>query len=132
MNIALFLCLNSLTVTKNSFKTSYTCSHMYARMLSCFSSVRLFVILWTPQAPLFMGFSRQEYSSGLPCPLPGDLPDPGINLCLLNLSPALAGGFFTTSATWEAQPYLYIVQTGKVLVIFLLFPTVSWSFTHLG
>ena len=49
-----------------------------------------------------MGFSRQEYWSGLPCPPPGDLPDPGIEpVCLT--SPALAGRFFTTSATyWEA------------------------------
>jgi len=39
-----------------------------------------------------MGFQRQEYSSGLPFPSPGDLPDPGIK----SLSPALAGGFFTT------------------------------------
>ena len=39
------------------------------------------------------GFSRQEYWSGLPCPPPGDLPNPGIEL----VSPALAGGFFTTS-----------------------------------
>ena len=49
-------------------------------VLSCFSGVRLFVILWTVarQTPLSMGFSRQEYLSGLPCPPPGDLPDPGI------------------------------------------------------
>ena len=42
--------------------------------------VRLFEIAWTVahQAPLSMGFSRQEYWSGLPCPPPGDLPDPGI------------------------------------------------------
>ena len=47
---------------------------------SCFSGVRLFVILWTVarQAPLSMGFSRQEYLSGLPCPPPGDLSDSGI------------------------------------------------------
>ena len=37
------------------------------------------------QAPLSMGFSRQEYWSGLPCPSPGDLPDPGSNLYLLHL-----------------------------------------------
>ena len=49
-----------------------------------------------------MGFSRQEYWSGSPFPPPGDLPDPGIELPSLT-SPALAGGFFTTSATWEAQ-----------------------------
>ena len=42
------------------------------------------------QAPLSMGFSRQEYWSGLPCPPPGDLPDPGIEPA----SPSLAGGFF--------------------------------------
>ena len=78
INIALFLCLNSLTVTKNSFKTSYICSHMNAWMLSHFSSVRVFAILWTPQAPLFVGFSRQEYWSGLPFPPSGDLPDPGV------------------------------------------------------
>ena len=49
-----------------------------------------------------MGFSRHEYWSGLPCPPPGDLTDPGIGPKSL-VSPALAGGFFTTSATWEAQ-----------------------------
>ena len=54
------------------------------------------------QAPLSMGFSRQEYWSGLPCPAPGDLPDPGIKPVSL-VSPALAGGFFTTSATWETH-----------------------------
>ena len=44
-------------------------------MLSCFSNVQLFATLWTVacQAPLSMGFSRQEYWSGLPCPTPGDL-----------------------------------------------------------
>ena len=47
------------------------------------------------------GFSRQEYWSGLLCPPPGDLPDPGIEHASL-LSPALVGGFFNTSATWEA------------------------------
>ena len=51
------------------------------------------------QAPLSMGFSRQEYWSGLPCPPPGDPPHPGMD----RVSPALAGGFFTASATWEAQ-----------------------------
>ena len=49
-------------------------------MLSHFSHVRLWATLCTAacQAPLSMGFSKQEYWSGLPCPLPGDLPDPGI------------------------------------------------------
>ena len=53
-----------------------------------------------------MGFSMQEYYSGLPCPPPGDIPDPGIKLASLT-SPALARKFFTTSATWEAQKTMY-------------------------
>ena len=72
---------------------------------SClFSRVRLFAAPWTAahQAPPSMGFSRQEYWSGLPGPPPGHLPNPGIKPMSL-MSPALAGGFFTTSATWEAQ-----------------------------
>ena len=60
--------------------------------------------LWTVahQAPLSMGFSRQEYWSGLPCPPPGYLYDPGIKPASF-MSPALAGGFFTTSTTWEVE-----------------------------
>jgi len=54
------------------------------------------------QAPLSMGFSRQEYWSGLACPPPEGLPDPGIELASLT-SPASAGEFFTSSATWEAK-----------------------------
>ena len=72
-------------------------------MLSCFSCVQLFVTPWTVArpAPLSMGFSRQEYWSGLPCPPPGDLPAPGKEPVSLT-SPALAGRFFTTSNTGEA------------------------------
>ena len=73
-------------------------------MISCFSNVRLFVTLCTVahQAPLSKGFSRQEYWNGLPCPPPGDLPDPRFKSTSL-ISSALAGRFFTTSATWESQ-----------------------------
>ena len=69
-------------------------------LLSHFSPGQLFVTLWTAacQAPLSMGFSRQEYWSGLPCPPPADLPDPGIEPPSLR-SRALAGGFFTTITT---------------------------------
>ena len=69
-----------------------------------FNHVRLFATLWTiaHQAPLSMGFSRQECWSGLPGPPPGDLPDSGIEPTSL-MSPALAGGFLTASATWEAD-----------------------------
>ena len=53
-------------------------------------------------APLSMGFSRQEYWNSLPFLPLGDLPDPEIEPMSLS-SPALAGGFFTTSAIWEAH-----------------------------
>lgn len=53
-----------------------------------------------PQAPLSMGFSWQEYWSGMPFPPPGDIPDPGITSASLT-SPALASRCFTTGATWE-------------------------------
>ena len=52
-------------------------------------------------ATLCLGFSRQEYWSGLPFPSSGDLPDPGIQPASV-ASPALADEFFTSSATWEA------------------------------
>ena len=85
---------------------SSSCIHLCVLVTSC---VRLFATLWTVarQAPLsigFSGFSRQEYWSGLPSSPPGDLPNPGIEPESL-VSPALAGRFFTSSATWEA---LYI------------------------
>ena len=64
-------------------------------MLTRFWSVWLCVTPWTRahEAPLSKGFSRQECWSGLPCPLPEDLPDPGIEPPFLT-SPALAGGLF--------------------------------------
>ena len=75
---------------------------VYVCVCCCFSPIRLFVTPWTVvcQAPLSLEFSRKEYWSGLPCPSPGDLPNPGMEPTSL-MSPALAGGFFTTSATWE-------------------------------
>ena len=96
---------------------------MIAKLLQ---SVRLFVTLWTLacQAPLSMGFSRQEYWSGLPRPPPGDVPDPGIEPVSL-MSPALADRFFTTSTTHEAQIEFIqlnnVQRKEKVKKSFLLF-----------
>ena len=72
------------------------------------SRVWLFAAPWTVacQAPLSVEFCRQEYWSGLPLPTPEDLPDPGIEPSSLK-SPALVGGFFITSATWEAPSVSY-------------------------
>ena len=58
-------------------------------------------------APLSMGFPRQEYWSGLPFPVQGDLPNPGIAPMSL-ASPTLAGGFFTTSAIWGTSKNIHI------------------------
>ena len=76
----------------------------YVCMGSRFSRVQLLVTPWTVarQVPLSMGFSRQEYCSGLPFPPPGDLPDPEIKPVSL-VSPALAGGFFTTEPPGKAH-----------------------------
>ena len=75
-----------------------------ACVLSRFRHVRLFVTPWivAHQAPLSMGFSRQEYWSGFAMPSSKGSSCPGIKPASLK-SPALAGGFFTTSATWKAN-----------------------------
>ena len=89
----------------NSVPNNGIVTHHWSRHYLCVQSlgcVWLFATPWTVarQAPLSMGFSRQEYWSGLPCPSPGDLPDPGMEPRSL-ASPALAGKFFTARATWE-------------------------------
>ena len=63
--------------------------HCVCMLISLFSHVQLFMMLWTlaHQAPQSMGFSRQEYWSRLPCSPPGDIPDPGIKPASL-MSPA--------------------------------------------
>ena len=83
---------------------SWKLKYLLACVLSRFSHDRLFMTLWTValQAPLSMGFTRQEYWSGLPCLPPEDLPNPVIKP-LSPISPALAGRFFTSSTTWECQ-----------------------------
>ena len=75
------------------------------RTCQLLSHVWLFAIPWTVfyQLPLSMGFSRQEYWSGVPFPSPGDLPGPGTEPVSL-MPPALASRFFTTSAASEAPP----------------------------
>ena len=81
---------------------SYVLDNVGPCVLSYFSGVWLFAILWTVacRAPLSMGFSRQDYWSGLPFPPLGDLPDPGIKLAYISY---IAGWFFISSTTWEAH-----------------------------
>ena len=85
-NVIYYLSCNSLCWKQSEGWTSMNYS---ASVLSCFRRVWLSATSWTValKAPLFMGFSRQEYWSGLPCPSPGDLPEPWIQpglLCLLH------------------------------------------------
>ena len=89
------------------------CACVCARMLRLFRRVRLFATLWTvaPQAPLSMGFSRQEYWRGFPCPPPGDLPDSGIE----PVSP-LAPAFQVDSLLLSHQ------GTPGLIIIVLLLP----------
>ena len=78
--------------------------------LSHFSRVRLFATPWTVafQVPLSIGFSRQEYWSGLLFPPPRDLPNPGFKL-VAPVALALAGGFFTTEPLGSPQTYKHII-----------------------
>ena len=79
----------------------------------------LYLTLWSAacQAPLFMGFPWQEYWSRLPFPSPGNLPDPGIE----PVSPALAGGFFTTEPQWKPfKIYVEIQKIWKSLIVLVV------------
>ena len=79
-------------------------------VLSDFSCVQLFVAPWTidQQAPLSMGFSWQEYWSGLPCPPPRDLPDPEIKLAS-HVPPALQADSLALS--YWGSPYYGLCET---------------------
>jgi len=95
--------------------------------LSCFSHVLLFVTPWTVahQAPLSMGFSSQEYRSGLPCHPPGTLPSSGLKLSSPVL-PALAGRFFTTASPGKPNIvnmlcYIKCISKINFTYFFLLF-----------
>ena len=76
---------------------------------SCLSLVTVWTV--AHQAPLSMGFSRQEYWSGLPIPTSGDLPHPGIEPSSL-ASPPLAGGFF--SIVPQGKPKLGKIRLDQI------------------
>ena len=81
-----------------------SCNSLYLHYCAC-SVVQSCAIICDPMdsgLPGSMEFFRQEYWSGLPFPPPGDLTDPGVEPTSLE-SPAQAGRFFTTSATWETH-----------------------------
>ena len=90
---------------------------------------------WTVahQASLSIGFSRQEYWRGLPCPSPDDLPTPGIESASL-MSPAAAGGLFTSSTTQEAcilraEKMVLLALLSRLLQVYSLsICVINWSF----
>ena len=94
----------------------YLATYYYAQSLSC---IQLFATSRTVvhQVPLSMEFSKQEYWSGLPFPTPGDLSNPGIEP-MSPASPALAGRFITSCATWEAQ-LIGALQSGQIFPVIL-------------
>ena len=91
--------------------------HLNMPLCACchFSHVQLFATPWTVahQAPVSMGFSRQEYWRGLPFPPPGDLPAPGIKHAS-PVSPALVGRFLTTSATYSSTSFYTLIKNKKL------------------
>ena len=91
----------------------YPLNYLSLFVLSCFSHVRPFATLWTVslQAPLSMGFLRQEHWHGLLFPPPADIPNPGIKL----MSPGVSGRFFTPSATWEAPVHYHHIFKHSVV-----------------
>ena len=99
--------LHYLTV-KVHFSWTYICCRSCLVAKLC---PTLVATPWTvaPQTPPSMRFSRQEYCSGLSCPPPGNLPDPGMDPMLFK-SFVLAGAFFTTRATWKV-PKSYLQNT---------------------
>ena len=92
------------------------CTH--AKLFQSCPTLRPYGLYVAHQAPLFMGFSRQEYWSGLPCPPPGHLPDPGIKPISL-ISPAFAGGLLTTSATREGPRSIHVAANGVIFKLFI-------------
>ena len=93
---------------------------LHAHMLSCLSRDQLWrtnLRTLAHQAPPSMGFSRQEYWTGVPFLPPGDLPYPGIKPS----SPALADRLFTTSAIWEAPVWVYWMTNAFYVHYLLLF-----------
>ena len=91
------------------------CVCVCVHTLSCSVVSYSFVTPWTMalQAPLSVGFPRQEYWSGLPLPNPGNLPNPGMEPMSL-ASPAFVGRFFTTAP--PGKPHM-IWRTFTLLIL---------------
>ena len=103
-------------------KCNSVCTHLCSVAKSCLTLCNLWTV--AHQAPLSMGFPKQEYWSGLPFPSPGDPPDPGIE----PLSPASAGGFFTTELSRKSSTqsrcvhmFVYLIYCKRSFIRWVLF-----------
>ena len=92
-----------MSAPENTISQKLSKNKVFVGLLHIFRTVQLLLVNSLPSSSVH-GFSRQEYWSGLSFPPSGELPDPEIKLMSLRF-PALAGGVFTTRATWEAQTY---------------------------
>ena len=107
-------CLSLMRIYKANFTQKKE-----RKKVKLLSHVRLFATPWTVacQAPLSMGFSRQEYWSGLPFPSPGDLPNPGIEYG----SPALQADALSSEPPGKPQPLVNIVTTLIRVYLLMIF-----------
>ena len=98
-----------------SLKISSSNISLHTCMFICFSRVQLFATLWTVahKTPLSMGFSRQEYWSGLPCSPPGDLPNLRIEP-VSPMSPALQADFLGIHQFPENSVFLHLTQMSTI------------------
>ena len=116
-----------MLVTEQQQQHLYVCMH--ACMLSHFSCIRLFVTPWTVarQAPLFLGFSKKEYWSGLPGPPPGDPPDPEIEP---TYPAAPASQVDSSLLSHQGSPYICI-NTHTHTHIYIYIYTHTHTHTHM-
>ena len=110
-------------VSEHAYKWEEIGSLTLRHSVCILSRVWVFATSWTVahQDPLSMELSRQEYWSGLPFPMPEDLPDTGLEPAS-PVSPALAGKFFTHSSTWDAPSFI-IISLKKFMMQFLQEPS---------
>ena len=118
----------NLTLNICILKREGILNHMCTCVLSRFSHVRLLATPWTVahQAPLSMGFSRQEFWGGLPCPPPGDLPDPGMETAS-PVAPALTGRLFSTESPGKPT-FIYRRCWGSEIISQMSLQLIFWIY----
>ena len=128
-NFVLCLCIMSHACSRWTGEILF---HLYYACMLCYvSRVQFCVSIWTIacQAPLPMGLFQQERWSGLPCPPAGDLRYPRMEHASLTC-PVLAGGFITTSATWEFPPFSPLEKCNKNPLVILVVPFLKVVFNE--